>query len=765
MRSPLPSRRATHLERGAAAVIATVMVATVSALASEPPSGAAGPFHGASRMLRLVPPRVERGPVVDGALDDSIWTVAAVLDSFTQTDPVEGLPDTLGTRCLVLYDARRLYVGFRCTEDPRRVRAPFLARQAVDPSDWVAAGIDGYHDHRRMAYFLSTPRGIQADGMIVEGHDDDDAVDFLFTSEGRMTERGYEVEMAIPFRSLRFPRRDSLTFGFNAARYIPRTGVQLSWAPISSDHGPSIAQIGTLVGLHGIERGRDLQVIPTFTASQRAEPGPTGSLRYAEADPRAGASLKYGLTSSLTTDVTVTPDFSQVEADAGVVDVNERFAIFYPERRPFFLEGREVFVTPIDIVYTRRIVDPRYGVKLTGTLGRTAIGILHAMDRSDRALLPVTDRYFGDARYDIVRIRQDVGKNSTIGFLAGERRQRDSWNRGDGIDGRLVFRKLWTLQFQGLLSAAIARDYRTGSAQDTLLAPGQRGEVTRGNAWTMALDRSARSLDAGVSVLDISPDFAADMGFVNRTDQIRMNAYVSPHFFAPGKSWYQGIHPQLYYRRIHRHGADRHVGPLTDDELGAIVSFSLPLSTEVGTGVSRAFTLHEGRRFDGQDRAVLWASSHRFSAVQGGFSFNYGDDVVFTEALPGRSLRWDAWTDLRFTPQLGASLSVAGLALDRAGGTAFARAAIPRLKLSYQHNRELSFRVIGEINSERRYDATGARVPSGTTTSLDLLASYLLRPETVCYLGYGSRLAGETVGGSRPERASTFVKLSYLWQL
>src|SRR5207244_3816791 len=120
----------------------------------------------------------------------------------------------------------------------RRVRAPFLARQAVDPSDWVAVGIDGYHDHRRMAYFVATPRGIQADGMSVEGQDDDDAVDFLYTSEGRMTARGYEVEMAIPFRSLRFPRRDTLTFGFNVARMIPRTGVQLSWAPISADRGP-----------------------------------------------------------------------------------------------------------------------------------------------------------------------------------------------------------------------------------------------------------------------------------------------------------------------------------------------------------------------------------------------------------------------------------------------------------------------------------------------------------------------------------------------
>jgi hypothetical protein len=755
-------------------LLAAAVLVTVSAA---PVTGAPPVFHGTARMLRLSPPRVDRGPVVDGALDDPVWAVAAVLDSFTQIDPIEGPPDTTGTVCLVLYDDHHLYVGFRCTDDPRQVRAPMLPRQNVDASDWVGVGIDAYHDRRRMAYFFATPRGVQADGMSVEGQDDDDAVDFLYASEGRLTERGYEVEMAIPFRSLRFPRRDPLTFGFNVSRQVPRTGLFVSWAPVSSDSGPAIAQIGVLEGITGVRPGRNLQVIPTFTASRRGERR-GGGLGYAT-PTRSGVSAKYGITSSLTTDLTVTPDFSQVEADAAVVDVNERFAIFYPEKRPFFLEGSEIFRTPIEVVYTRRIVDPLYGAKLTGKQGGTSIGVLQALDRSGgdpvETLPDARNPYFGhDASFQIVRLRQDVFENGTVGVLAGSREQQATYNRGAGLDGRFTFRDKWTFQGQALKSWARDRDYRGAiagltAAQDSVLDDGLRGQVgatTEGSAWTASLNRDSRALNTGLSITDISPRFAADMGFIPRTDQIRMGVNVSPHFYARDKSWFQSFNPVIYYNRIHRHGSDRHVGQLTDDEIGATMELGLPLSTAIGSGYYRVYTLHQGRPFPGQDRVAVWANSSRFAAVQGGLLASYGDDVVFDEVVPGRSLRWEVWTDLRFTPQLDASFKVTGLHLERSEtGARFADAAIPRLRIAYQHSRELSLRVITEINSERRYDTAGTRVPSAVTVNSDILAAYLLRPETVVYLGYGSRLEGDRVRAARPERNSVFLKLSYLWQL
>ena len=754
---------------GAAAALVTVLATFVSA--------APNAFHGAAHMLRVTPPRVERGPVVDGALDDSVWSVAAVLDSFTQLEPVEGRPDTTGTTCLVLYDDRRLYVGLRCPADPSQVRAPFLPRQDVGASDWVAVGIDGYRDRRRMAMFFSTPRGVQADGMSVEGQDDDDAVDFLYASEGRLTHDGYEVEMAIPFRSLRFPRRNPLTFGFNVARQVPGTGLQISWSPISSDSGPAIAQIGQLEGIEGIQPGRNLQVIPTFTSSRRGElDGPR--LRF-DTPSRAGASVKYGVTSSLTADLTVTPDFSQVEADAAVVDVNSRFAIFYPERRPFFLEGSEIFRTPIEVVYTRRIADPLYGLKLTGKQGGTSIGVLHAMDRSGGDPVPtLTDAlnpYFGhDASFQIVRVRQDVFANGTVGFLASSREQLETYNRGAGLDGRIVLHDKWVVYGQGLLSTARARDYRPALAaftpeQSAALDDALRDQVgaTRdGSAWTTSLSRESRALDVGVAVTDISPHFAADMGFIPRTDLIELRSNVSPTRFGGEGSWFQTLSPELTYTRTHRHGSDHHVGLRTDDEIGAQAELLLPLATKVGAGYTRAYTLHEGRGFPGQDRIEVWGETRRFHAVQAGGSASYGDDVVFEERVPGRSWRWDCWADLRLTPQLGASLSVAGLTLERSETRVrYVQAVIPRLKLTYQHNRELSFRVIGEVDAEQKYGPTWAHGPSHAIVSADVLATYLVRPETVVYLGYGSRLEGDHLDATRPRASSAFVKLSYLWQL
>ncbi|MGH7731308.1 MAG: DUF5916 domain-containing protein [Candidatus Eiseniibacteriota bacterium] len=729
-------------------------------------------------MTRLTPPRVERGPIVDGALDDSVWIVAAVLDSFTQLDPVEGPRDTTGTRCLVLYDDRHLYVGFRCPDDPANVRAPFLPREDIYTSDFVLVGIDAYHDRRRMAYFFATPRGVQGDGMKVEGQEDDDAVDFLYESEGRVTEEGYEVEIAIPFRSLRFPRRNPLTLGFNAARSVPGTGVLVSWVPISSDSGPAVAQIGVLEGIEGIRPGRNLQLIPTLTGTRRAELGARG-LEAISPDARAGLTAKYGLTSGLTADLTVTPDFSQVEADASVVDVNERFAIFYPEQRPFFLEGGEIFRTPINAVYTRRIADPLYGFKLTGKQGGTSIGALHARDRSGGdAVATLPDRlnpYFGhDADYQIVRVRQDVFANGTVGFLAGSREQLETYNRGVGLDARMVIRDKWIVLGQGIWSRARTRDYRGAipaltpeedAALDGALRD-QTGGTRDGSAWTASLSRESRALDVGVNMTDISPDFSADMGFIPRTDQIKMGMNVSPFLFAGGEKWFQIFAPEVYYTRTHRHGATRHIGARTDDELGVQAVLTLPLSTTLGAGYYHVYTLHEGRAFPSQDRVAVWGETSRFATIQAGAFASYGRDVVFDEAVPGRSLRWNAWADLRFTPQLAASFSVKGLALERSEtGVRYVSAAIPRLKVTYQHNRELSFRAITELDAARRYDPTGAPVPSETGVTMDFLATYLLRPETVVYAGYGARLLGDGVGAARPERTSAFFKLSYLWQL
>ena len=367
-----------------------------------------------------------------------------------------------------------------------------------------------------------------------------------------------------------------------------------------------------------------------------------------------------------------------------------------------------------------------------------------------------------------------VFASGTVGLLAGSREQLETYSRVAGLDGRFVIRDKWIVLGQGLLSQARARDY--GAAipaltpeEDAGLDPALReltGETRDGGAWTASLSRESRALKAGVSMTDISPHFSADMGFIPRTDKMEIDAYVNPSFFADQGGWLQIFAPEVYYNRTHRHGGTHHIGARTDDELGLEADFTFAHSTEAGAAYYRLYTLHQGRAFPGQDRFEIWAETFRFAAIQLGGSVNYGGDVVFDEGVPGRSLKWDAWADLRFTPQLALSLSARGLTLDRSETRQrYVTALIPRLKLTYQHNRELSFRAIGEVDAAWRYDPAGVRVPSETGVTVDFLATSLLRPETVAYLGYGARLSGDGIGAARPERTSAFFKLSYLWQL
>jgi hypothetical protein len=734
--------------------------------------------HSGSRGEIHVPlPRVERGPVVDGDLGDDVWRRAAVLDSFTHWEPVEGVPDSLGTVCYVLYDDRCLYAGFRCPDDPRRIRAPITAREAMWDGDWVGIDVDSYDDRRRSYFFCASPEGIQGDGVFTDGGDPDDIPDFPFRSEARRTAAGYEVEIAVPFRSLRFPARDPLAFGFNAARYMGRNGGFLWWAPLTRDRSSQLTQYGRLEGIAGIRPGRNVEVNATLTGTRTAELD-GGALRGRPARSRGGLGLKYGLTTSLTADVAITPDFSQIEADAGVVDINRRFEISYDERRPFFLEGADIFATPIEAVYTRRIADPLYGVKLTGKAAGTTVGVLHVLDRSDgEPIATLPDRanpYLGrEAAYSIVRLRREVAEGVSLGFLGGSREWDDAYNRGAGLDARIAAGR-YAGEFQVLGSWSRAADLRRALAQLTpaesaAVEPalrerdGRRGE---GTAWRARFERESRGLEAGVLVQDFSPRFAADMGYIPRTDQITTEAWLEPRRFGSPGSWYHLIEPSLRYTRSHEHGDTRLVGRRTDDELALEVEATLPNNRGFGAGHYRAYTFHDGRAFAAQARVALWGWHEQYEAVQAGGTVSYGDAVIFEESQPGRSWSTELWTELQPHPQVHARLSLLGESIRRAGdGSRYADSAIPRLRVTYQHNRELGFRGTAELVAERAFGTAGAPVETDRRLTLDLLATYLLRPGTVAYLGYGSASSGGALGRVRPERNSLFFKLSYLWQV
>lgn len=766
-----------HVRHGAAAVPDPLLAAGVppaEPLSSPPWVRARARFVGSAGHTRLSPPRVARGPVVDGRLDDEVWAMAAVLDSFTHHRPVEGLRDTLGTLCMVLYDDRHLYVAFRALDNPRAVEAPVVPRDRIWQGDWVGVSIDSYNDQQRSFFLCANPLGIQMDGVDQEGRDSDMAPDFQFTSRGRVTEHGYEVEMAIPFRSLRFAPGENVTFGFQAIREVRRLGAHLYWAPVTRNVNSYHAQIGRLEGLAGIRPGRNVQVNPTHTTTTLGARGADG-MAFDDPRGRFGLGVKVGLTSNLIADVAMTPDFSQVEADAGVVDINERFALFFPEKRPFFLEGSDLFTSPVNLVYTRRIVDPLYGAKLTGKVGRTAVGVLNAADRSAGAGIPglpnAANPYLDrDALYTIARVKRDVFRNSYVGLLAGDRTFDDQYNRGLGVDGRLNWAGKYSFTFQGAHSWARDRDFRATVAG---LSPAQQadlpGEVldatgrrSEGNTFYGELSRDTRALNAGLNLFGYSPEFSADMGFIRRTNLLGVAAWVRPHVWSKGDRWWNAFHFPMYVERDFTWNGETP----TDEVISLVQEVVFPRNSWAGMEHVRRFVRHNGVNFENLHRHAVWAGSERFRTVQGGGLYVWGDQVVFAETVAGRDQRWELWSNVRFGPRFDGGLSVNGSTVWRAAnGTKFARVVIPRVRLSYQFSRELSLRVIAELRERHTWDAAGALASRTQSLTPDVLLSYFVRPGTVVYLGYGAVLNGAATHDLRPDHSSVFTKVSYLWEL
>ncbi|HLE63383.1 MAG TPA: sugar-binding protein, partial [Pyrinomonadaceae bacterium] len=340
-------------------------------------------------------PKFDKPPVIDGKLDDSIWQNAAVLKDFYQIQPGDNTPPSKETEIRIGYDPKFLYIAFVCYDEPGKVRTTVAKRDNIFNDDYVGFFLDTFNDKRKAFEVFFNPLGIQADGIITEGAGEDFSVDLLMDSKGLVSETGYVVEVAIPFKSLRYEAGNGKLWGAHFFRRIKRFEHELdSWMPFSRSVDSNLSQAGHLTGLDGIAAERTIELIPSLTVSQDGKfvrsfgVFPT-SLNAAQDPGRIvnqpihfdpGLTAKFIPSSAITLDLAINPDFAQVEADQLVVTANQRFPIFFAEKRPFFLEGIEIFRTPVTAVHTRAIVDPDIAVKTTGKIGRNSFGLMVASD-------------------------------------------------------------------------------------------------------------------------------------------------------------------------------------------------------------------------------------------------------------------------------------------------------------------------------------------------------------------------------------------------
>src|ERR1044072_929945 len=334
-------------------------------------------------------------PVIDGKLDDEVWKTATVLKDFYQVQPGDNVIPQNKTEVMLGYDSRFIYIAFHCYDEPDKVRANVPKRDQIFDDDYVGILFDTFNDQRRAYEFDFNPLGIQADGIWTEGLNEDFSLDLVMESKGMVTSDGYTIEIAIPFKSLRYVAGKDKLWGVHFWRRTKRLNNSLDmWIPMDRDKNSWVAQAGHITGLEGISTERTLELIPSLTVSQTSRRARTFGLAPDSAafntDPGRmlnepvnidpGLTGKYTLTPTVTLDFAINPDFAQVEADQLVVTANQRFPIFFPDKRPFFLEGIDIFQTQIQAVHTRTIVDPDFAVKTTGKIGRNTFGLILASD-------------------------------------------------------------------------------------------------------------------------------------------------------------------------------------------------------------------------------------------------------------------------------------------------------------------------------------------------------------------------------------------------
>jgi hypothetical protein len=491
-------------------------------------------------------PRLEKPPVIDGVLNDPAWQTAAVFGDFVQVQPLDNAAPVGPVEVMMGYDQTNLYIAFNVKQDKGTVRTTVARRDNIFNDDYVGVYLDTFNDRQRSYIFFWNPLGIQADGTFTEGRGEDYSVDLVYQSKGVVTPDGFTIEAAIPFKSLRYLAGKDKQWGVHIFRRAKFNNNELdSWMPNDRSRSGSLSQAGHITGIENVETSRQLEIVPSITLSETGRRtrftfnnDPAG--RYVNDGVKAdlGVTAKFSLTPQITLDVAYNPDFAQVEADAPVTIANQRFPIFYPEKRPFFLERIDIFQSPLNVVNTRSIVDPDIAAKLTGRRGKNTFGILFASDNAPGNLSKderqqlfecllrhprnvCSDERFVDknASIGVLRLKRDIGKESNLGFVATTYDFVDEHNNTGGFDGRWRFDKKTVGEFQVLGT----------TSRSTFYDPDLNSFVYRtgnGIGYRGYLERSGRNLYMNYLVEGRSRDYRADVGFTQRTDTNYAGSYI-----------------------------------------------------------------------------------------------------------------------------------------------------------------------------------------------------------------------------------------------
>lgn len=690
-----------------------------------------------------VVPFIETPPIIDGQLNEAIWSKALKFDDFKTFKPDFGKEGSQKTTAYLTYDAENIYFAFRAYDsETSKVKASLSRRDAIDADDLAVFLLDPFNDMQGAYMFMLNPYGIQADGWFNPQGNGDVSLDFVWFSKGQIDDEGWSVEARIPLSSLRFPNKKITVMRVVFARFITRTSEQLSCPPLQPDKGSPLMQ-ATAVTFSGLHYRRVAELLPAFTFGNLYQ---TREGRLVKTEEHRDISLtgKLGLTSDLVFDGTYNPDFSQVEADAGQIDVNLRYQLYFPEKRPFFMEGSELWNfggqledAPVQaIVYTRTIVSPDFAFKLAGKISRKdAMAALYARDN-----LP-GDEVEEHPDFTIIRYKHSLSGDSYLGAYYTGKEAKGGFNRVTGADG--IFRLSGTSTLSFHLFGSFSRER-------------EQAELQNGHSLTVDYTYSDRKWVLELGYQEVSPYFRVDTGFILRTGLRRLSSLAMYQIY-PQQSFVQKIEPFYWNYQLYDTASKKW------ESINVFaLRFFLPRSSMVRFDAVLGNEIFSGASFR-RNTIGFQAYSQIFKQLFLQIWFRHGGAIYYKPEAPYQGYGNRAQAGLEFQPisQLSFSLSLAYADFyRRADKEKIYDYTIIRSRNTFQINKYLFLRLIIEYNFYYR------------RLTADSLISFTYIPGTVFYIGYGSAM--EKLGWNGQEYVDSnhfhqtkrgfFCKLSYLWR-
>lgn len=718
-------------------------------------------------------PRIETAVKIDAILDEEAWQKAVKVDANIEVSPGENIPAPVKTEARLVYDMENLYVAIIAYDpDPSKIRAHISDRDKIGNDDYVLILFDTFNDQQRSYDFMCNPLGIQRD--LIETTNGGGEYDAIWDSDGRITDEGYIVEMAIPFSSLPFQNsRDDQIWGFDIVRSYPRSvRHHIGAFPRDRNNNCYLCQSLKLVGFGGVKPGKNLELDPTFSVlvSQERENITSGPFKEKDRNIEPGITARWSITPNMMLSGTLNPDFSHVEVDAVQIDINTKFPLYYSEKRPFFLEGAEIFRSRFNLVHTRTLAEPQWGIKLTGKEGKHTLGLFSAHDRVTPLVFPGSEggrntTLSAKSLGTVFRYKYDVGESSFIGATITDREGDEYHNRLVSIDGDLKFTQKDRFRFQAVAS-------NSAYPQDIVDEFDQPDGDFSGSAYRVNYNHNTEKYALFARYEEVDPDFRTDMGYMTRAGYDYSELGGQYRWRQGPGHWYNLI--ALYAGHEMRRDS---LGNTLYEAYGTQLNYNGPLQSSFGMYGALGKEGYDGKEYDA-DVFFVWGGIRPNGSTTLNFEINVGDQIDYSNSRQGKQYSVNG----RIEQKIGRHFT---LTVDhrfqrmKVNSIKLYDANVSNARLTYHFNRRTFLRLnLQHVDYSRNLDnyleENRENIKANTSNLYtQLLFSYKINPQTVFYLGYSDNYSNrdytDELGRFDDSLIQTsrtfFTKIGYAWRL